>query len=192
VSDKVLGGGAETVLSGGTASATVVSAGGLVIVSSGGTTSGAVISSGGAEYAYLGGTAVATAGIETINAGSASALFNMGRNLGGAIGIAGLQTWLSKREQFHSNTLSSAVSLFQDATRARIDELTRFFIAHGATDPAYATHQAIIAIGLRVRQQANIMAFSDTFFVLGAALVLALLATALLRRPDQLQAGSAH
>ncbi len=137
-------------------------------------------------------TAVATAGIETINAGSASALFNMGRNLGGAIGIAGLQTWLSKREQFHSNTLSSAVSLFQDATRARIDELTRFFIAHGATDPAYATHQAIIAIGLRVRQQANIMAFSDTFFALGAALVLALLATALLRRPDQLQAGSAH
>src|SRR6201988_5498951 len=46
-------------------------------------------------------SAVATAGIEPENAGSASALFNMMRNLGGAIGIAALQTFQSKREQYH-------------------------------------------------------------------------------------------
>src|SRR6266478_7202058 len=40
-------------------------------------------------------SAVATAGIEAENAGSASALFNMMRNLGGAIGIAALQTLLT-------------------------------------------------------------------------------------------------
>ncbi|HZT19021.1 MAG TPA: MDR family MFS transporter, partial [Dongiaceae bacterium] len=38
--------------------------------------------------------AVASAGIEKENAGSASALFNMMRNLGGALGIALLQTFL--------------------------------------------------------------------------------------------------
>ncbi len=38
--------------------------------------------------------------MERENAGSASALFNMMRNLGGAIGIAGLQTFLTKREQY--------------------------------------------------------------------------------------------
>jgi DHA2 family multidrug resistance protein len=43
-------------------------------------------------------SAVATSGIEAENAGSASALFNMTRNLGGAIGIAALQTLLTKRE----------------------------------------------------------------------------------------------
>ena len=62
-------------------------------------------------------SAVATAGIEAANAGSASALFNMLRNLGGAFGIAALQTVLTKREQFHSNVLSQAVSALDQATR---------------------------------------------------------------------------
>jgi DHA2 family multidrug resistance protein len=137
-------------------------------------------------------SAIATAGIEAENAGSASSLFNMMRNLGGAIGIAGLQTFLTKREQFHSNILSNAVSLFAEATRHRIDQLTGYFLAHGVTDPAEATHQAIVAIGLRVRQQADIMAFSDTFYLMGAALVAALIATLLLKKADHLHAGGAH
>ena len=61
-------------------------------------------------------SAVATAGIEAENAGSASGLFNMMRNLGGAIGIAALQTLLTKREQYHSNVLSQSVSVFEQAT----------------------------------------------------------------------------
>jgi DHA2 family multidrug resistance protein len=137
-------------------------------------------------------SAVATAGIEAANAGSASALFNMMRNLGGAIGIAGLQTFVSKREQYHSNVLTNAVSVFSEATHQRIAQLTDYFLAHGVSDPATATHQAIIAIGLRIREQANIMAFSDTFAVLGVALVIALFASLLLRKPNNLQAGGAH
>ena len=42
----------------------------------------------------------------------------MMRNLGGAIGIAVLQTFLTKREQFHSNVLVPSVSPFDEATRA--------------------------------------------------------------------------
>ena len=80
-------------------------------------------------------SAVATAGIEAANAGSASALFNMMRNLGGAIGIAGLQTFLTKREQFHSNILTNAVSLFSEATRQRIEDLTAYFMSHGDCRP---------------------------------------------------------
>jgi len=68
-------------------------------------------------------SAMATAGIEVENAGSASGLFNMTRNLGGAIGIALLQTLLTKREQFHSNVLTGSVSLFSEATRQRLDAL---------------------------------------------------------------------
>jgi DHA2 family multidrug resistance protein len=138
-------------------------------------------------------SAVATAGTEAANAGSASSLFNMMRNLGGAIGIAALQTFLSKREQFHSNILSTAISGFSEATRVRIDQLTQYFLAHGVSDPAAAAHQALIAIGLRVRQQATIMAFGDTFALLGIALLVALIATLLLRKPEQgASAGAAH
>src|SRR6201988_5550225 len=67
-------------------------------------------------------SAVATAGLEAENAGSASGLFNMTRNLGGAVGIALLQTLLTKREQYHSNVLMQSVSLFEQATRSRLDQ----------------------------------------------------------------------
>ena len=135
---------------------------------------------------------VATAGLAAEEAGSASALFNMMRNLGGAFGIAALQTFLVKREQFHSNILSHSVSLFDEQTRIRIAKLSADFLAHGLTDPAYATHKAVVAIGLRIRGQANLMAFSDTFYLLGAALVAALLAALFLKKPDSIAAGDAR
>jgi len=137
-------------------------------------------------------TAIATAGIEQENAGSASALFNMMRNLGGAVGIAALQTFLTKREQFHSNILTNSVSVFEEATRARIANLTNYFMNHGVSDQALATHKAIVAIASDVRTQANIMAFSDTFYLLGVALVIALAASLLLKKPGHLSGGAAH
>ncbi len=137
-------------------------------------------------------SAVATAGIEKENAGSASGLFNMMRNLGGAVGIALLQTFLTKREQFHSNILSHAVSLFEPATVARIEQLTRYFQSHGITDPLDAGRRAYVAIGAVVRKQAFVMAFSDAFFLLGTALLVALFATLLLNKPDHLGGGGAH
>ena len=87
-------------------------------------------------------SAVATAGIEAENAGSASGLFNMMRNLGGAVGIAMLQTLLTKREQYHSNVLTQSVSLFEQATRTRIEQLTQYFMNHGVVDHADAAHRA--------------------------------------------------
>jgi MFS transporter, DHA2 family, multidrug resistance protein len=137
-------------------------------------------------------SAVATASIEPENAGSASGLFNMIRNLGGAVGIAVLQTFLTKREQYHSNVLSQSVSLLEPATRARIDQLTQYFINHGISDPAYAAHRALVAIGGIVQKQAFIFAFSDTFYLLGVALIVALAATLMLKKPGRVEAGGAH
>lgn len=137
-------------------------------------------------------SAVATAGIEAENAGSASALFNMMRNLGGAIGIALLQTFLTKREQYHSNVLMQSVSMFEQATRTRLEQLTQYFMNHGVIDRADAAHRAYVAIGNIVQKQAFILAFSDTFYLLGVALLAALLAGLLLKKPDHVDAGGAH
>jgi DHA2 family multidrug resistance protein len=136
-------------------------------------------------------SAIATSGIEQENAGSASALFNMIRNLGGAVGIALLQTFLTKREQYHSNVLVQSVSLFEEATRSRVERLTAYFLSHGVSDHALAAHKGVVAIALRVRQQAYIMAFSDTFFLLGIGLVIALAATLLLKKPGHIEGGGA-
>ncbi|SIO61715.1 MFS transporter, DHA2 family, multidrug resistance protein [Bradyrhizobium erythrophlei] len=137
-------------------------------------------------------SAVATAGIEAENAGSASALFNMMRNLGGAIGIAALQTLLTKREQYHSNVLMQSVSVFEQATRTRIEQLTQYFTNHGVIDRVDAVHRAYVALGHIVQKQAYILAFSDTFYLLGAALIVALMAALLLKKPDHLESGGAH
>ncbi|WP_298887599.1 MDR family MFS transporter [uncultured Bradyrhizobium sp.] len=137
-------------------------------------------------------SAVATAGIEPENAGSASGLFNMMRNLGGAIGIAVLQTLLTKREQYHSNVLTQSVSVFEQATRTRLEQLTQYFINHGVLDRADATHRAYVAIGHIVQKQAFILAFSDTFYLLGLALIVAFIASLFLKNPGHVSAGGAH
>jgi MFS transporter, DHA2 family, multidrug resistance protein len=137
-------------------------------------------------------SAVATASIETENAGSASGLFNMMRNLGGAVGIALLQTFLTKREQYHSNVLMQSVSPLEPATRARIEQLAQYFIHHGVIDPADAAHRAVVAVGQIVQKQAFILAFSDTFYLLGALLIAALAAALLLKKPNHVEAGGAH
>ncbi|MGY4500656.1 DHA2 family multidrug resistance protein [Bradyrhizobium sp. GM24.11] len=136
-------------------------------------------------------SAVATAGIEAENAGSASGLFNMMRNLGGAVGIALLQTVLTKREQYHSNVLMQSVSVFEQATRTRLEQLTQYFINHGVLDRADASHRAYVAIGHIVQKQAYIFAFSDTFYLLGLALIVAFIASLFLKKPGHVSAGGA-
>jgi len=137
-------------------------------------------------------SAIATAGIEAENAGSASGLFNMMRNLGGAVGIALLQTLLTKREQYHSNVLMQSVSMLEQATQARVEKLTQYFISHGVIDRIDASRRAYVAIGKIVQKQAFILAFSDMFFLLGAALIVALAASMMLKKPGQLDTGGAH
>ena len=110
----------------------------------------------------------------------------------GAIGIAVLQTFLTKREQFHSNVLTPSVSLFDESARTRIDELTRYFLNHGVADRAAAAHQAIVAIGRTVQHQSFILAFSDTFYLIGAGLIVALIASLLLKKPNGISQGGAH
>ncbi len=114
-------------------------------------------------------SSVATAGIEPKQVGSASALFNMGRNLGGSIGIAILGTLLSIREKFHSNRLGEAISLSNPQTRDRIDQLTQLFQS-ATSDPVIAQNQAIATVDHLVRREANVMAYNDCFFFMGCAL----------------------
>ena len=65
-------------------------------------------------------------------------------------------------------------------------------MSHGVVDHAEATHRAIVAIGKIVQKQAFILAFSDTFYLLGAALIVALVAALALKKPGNLAGGGAH
>lgn len=136
-------------------------------------------------------SAIAMIGIAPAEAGAASGVFNMMRNLGGAIGTAAVETFFTKREQYHSAIINPSVSLLQPATRERLSSLQQYFMAHGIPDPAAAMHQAIVAVGQTIRAQATVMGYSDCFGLLGVALLGALLSVALLRK-GSLTAAGAH
>jgi DHA2 family multidrug resistance protein len=128
-------------------------------------------------------SAISLGSVAPQDAAAASGISNMMRNLGGAVGTALLATIVTKREQFHSNIIGQAVDLGREEVRARIAQMTNYFLAHGVTDPAAAHQQAIIALGNTVKQQALVMGFSDTFAVVGVVLILAGIAILLTGKP---------
>ena len=137
-------------------------------------------------------TAIAMAEIAPKDAGSASGLFNMLRNLGGAIGTASLQTIITKREQYHSNIIGQSVTIYRPEVRDRISQLMGYFRSHGVTDPAAAQHQAVIALGQIVKRQALVMGFADTFAVIGVMLAIAAVCLLLARKAKAGAAVNAH
>ncbi len=136
-------------------------------------------------------TSIATANIEKEQAGSASGLFNMMRNLGGSIGIAVLATLVTRREQFHSNRLGEAISLYNPETQQRIEQLTQFFVSRGA-DLSTAQQQAIASLGNIVRREAYVMAFNDCFYFIAWALLLSGIAILFFKKVKASGGAAAH
>jgi DHA2 family multidrug resistance protein len=127
-------------------------------------------------------SSVSTAGMaKGRESGAASALFNMMRNIGGSIGIAGLSTLLSVRERFHSARVGEAVSLYSTATRERMEQLSTYFSSHGM-DTSTAHMQALGAISGVVRREAYLQAFSDCFLLLGCVLLASILALIFMKK----------
>lgn len=136
-------------------------------------------------------TSLTTANIEKEQAGSASGIFSMMRNMGGSIGIACLSTLLTWREQLHSNRIGEAVSIYSPQTQQRIEQLTQFFTSRGA-DPSIAHNQAIAAIANTVRREAYVMAYNDCFYFIGFALLICGLALLLCKKVKSGSGAAAH
>jgi DHA2 family multidrug resistance protein len=135
-------------------------------------------------------SSITTAGIAPSEAGAASGLSNMLRNLGGAVGTATLATILTKREQFHSNIIGQSVTLARGEVRQRLDEMTGYFMLHRVTDRTVAAHDAVVYVGGVVKRQALIMGFGDTFAVIGVLLMIAAFALLFTRKAQGGGAGA--
>lgn len=98
--------------------------------------------------------------------GDASALFNLMRNLGGSVGIALVVTILSRRAQFHQHTLISHVTPYDPQAVDRFNYLWQGLMFSGA-DAVTAQTQAGQVIYLEVQRQSLLMAFLDSFWLIG-------------------------
>ena len=115
---------------------------------------------------------LATAMIPPSQAGSASSLYNIIRNLGGAIGIAALATILDSRSSRHYEMLREHVSPERPEVIERLQLLTQQL-----GDP----QAALQLLMQQVEQQARIMAFNDAFSLIGVMLLLSTVCVLLTR-----------
>jgi DHA2 family multidrug resistance protein len=116
---------------------------------------------------------MSTEGIPPRDAGSASAVFNMGRNIGGSVGIAMLSTIVTQREHLHSVHLGEFITTYSPAVTERLNEYQQLFESKGI-DPGTAHGYALTALNHQVQNNAYLMAYSDAFLCIGAALFLAI------------------
>nr|WP_297460891.1 DHA2 family efflux MFS transporter permease subunit [uncultured Halomonas sp.] len=111
---------------------------------------------------------------------NASGLYNVMRNLGGAVGLALLDTVLEIREDFHWNQLIVAIDRGREVVVAQIAEYQALFAGHVA-EPYQA---AIGMLAQRVTQQAEVLAYNDIFLWLGLIYLACVPLVLLLRRID--------
>lgn len=127
---------------------------------------------------------IATAYIQPQDAGSASSLFNILRNLGGAIGIALLATLLDARAKVYFDYLRESVVPSNPAVAERLAQLAERL---GSDNAALGKLSEI------THQQAMIMAYNDAFHFVGIGLAISMVAVLLTRKlPQGLKAGEAH
>ncbi len=90
-----------------------------------------------------------------------SGLFNLTRNLGGAVGLAGLNTILDKRIDLHLARLHDSITW----SRQPVTEALQNFAAR--MPGSDAQNMALKYLFLFTRQQGIVMAFADVFLLLG-------------------------
>lgn len=140
----------------------------------------------GLPFLFLPVTTASYDGVPPEQTNQASALINVGRNIGGSMGVALSQTMLAQRQQFHQSRLIEHVAPSDLGYQQTIDAMTRFFQAQGsnATD---AASQAIAWVGQTLQQQVDLLAYIDVFRSL-AILAMLLIPVAAVLRPIDLHA----
>jgi DHA2 family multidrug resistance protein len=123
-------------------------------------------------------------------AGDAAGLYNMARNLGGSVGLALLGVYIDRRNAFHDDHIRESVSANSMIGQEHITASAAGFVSqHG--DTAMAHQQALEQLAGQIQQQAAVITFSETFYVLAIALLLCIPLALFLKKPTQPGAQSA-
>jgi MFS transporter, DHA2 family, multidrug resistance protein len=101
--------------------------------------------------------------------------------VGGSVGIALMTTLLAQRSQFHQSTLVSHVTVWDPETRARLSTWAGYFATQG-TDTFTAERRAVAMLYRETVTQAQLLAYTDTFWMLAVMFAAAPLLLPLMRR----------
>jgi DHA2 family multidrug resistance protein len=110
------------------------------------------------------------------------ALLQTGRLFGAQVGAAFVQTFVRVREQTYSNLIGLHVDAGSLLTNQRLEDYAKSVAGRSVGDPE-AQARAIALLARAVQNQAYVLAYIDSFMVLGFAVIGALLLMLLLRDP---------
>jgi DHA2 family multidrug resistance protein len=109
---------------------------------------------------------------------NAAGLFNLTRNLGGAVGLAAISTMIDSRTDLHISRLHDSVTWGNATAVDTLNQLTQKF--QGLGD---AADMALKQLSMIVHRQAAVMAFGDVFWVLAVFYVALLSLIVLVKKP---------
>jgi DHA2 family multidrug resistance protein len=116
---------------------------------------------------------------------NASGLYNLTRNLGGAVGLAVINTLLNNRTDLHLQRLRESVTWDSSTAMETLNALTMRFQGLG-TD---ANAAAIKTMSNMVRKEALVMSFADVFLILTVLFLGLICALPFIKQPRAAPAG---
>ncbi len=115
-----------------------------------------------------------------------SGLFNLTRNLGGAVGLALINTILVNRTATHYEVLAEHVTWSNPEAVAQLEQMTRNNTANGLDGLTAATRQ----LSNIVHQQATVLSFIDVLLILTVLFAGLAMFTMLMKKPGKPPAGA--
>lgn len=128
-------------------------------------------------------TTISMSNIAREGMGNATSLFNLLRNLGGGIGIAGVSTLVARISQKHTNILSADVTPFNPKSRAMLGQIAAGMRAHGSAPNIAARQSYLSAFGM-IQRQSTILSYIDVFQILAVIFLLMVPLVLLMRKPS--------
>ena len=111
---------------------------------------------------------------------NAAGLYNLTRDLGGAIGLATIVTIMNERLHFHWNRLVEDVNPARASVQQFLDAQTSRFDPLIPGDPARA---ALRMLANLVQREALVLTYNDLLLLIGALFVFGLMLLPLVGRP---------
>jgi len=112
----------------------------------------------------------------------ASGLFNMMRNLGGAIGIAVCSTILNDRTNFHFLHLAEHLTAANAPMQQMLHQVSARFTAANGGDAVHGQAAAIKELWSLTWREARVQTFADAFLSIGVCLAIATLLVPLMKK----------
>jgi DHA2 family multidrug resistance protein len=100
----------------------------------------------------------------------ATGIINLARNIGGSCGIAFTMTMLARRAQYHQSVLAAHVTSLDHGVGGALQGMTQTLHQHGFSMADAALRAQAMLYGM-VQQQAAVLSFMDSFWVLALIFV---------------------